>query len=97
MVALIKFPNLPDGVQPSLTAATPAIPTDNIFSCCFEAFKRFRRRKSSIDVYGNCAVYEPDYEPRNERECGCCESFSGERLLSAPSFGGNTSKHDEER
>jgi Flp pilus assembly pilin Flp len=28
MVALIKFPNLPDGVQPSLTAATPA---DNIF------------------------------------------------------------------
>ena len=79
MVALIKFPNLPDWVQPSLGLLLLLLCLLTIFFLLLRGVQAIRQRKSSIDVYGSRAANEPDYEPRNAREKWMLPMNTGKR------------------
>jgi hypothetical protein len=68
MVVLIKIPNLPDWVQPSLGLLLLLLCLLIIFFLLLRGVQAIRRRKPSTDAFGDRAFYELDSEPRNARE-----------------------------
>lgn len=68
MVVLIKIPNLPDWVQPSLGLLLLLLCLLTIFFLLLRGVQAIRRRKPSTDAFGDRALYELDSEPRTARE-----------------------------